>query len=56
MGYARRALQALEAAAKRGVTRIDLHVYSHNPSAIALYQKVGYRTTGLNMRKTFRTP
>jgi ribosomal protein S18 acetylase RimI-like enzyme len=51
-GYGRRALELFEArASELGLTRIDLHVYRHNPRAISLYEKLGYRTTGLKMRK-----
>lgn len=51
-GIGRRALELFEAeAAARGLTRIDLHVYAHNPRALALYQRLGYQTTGIKMRK-----
>ena len=51
-GYGRRALELFEAKARElGLLRIDLHVYRDNPSAIALYEKLGYRVTGLKMRK-----
>jgi len=51
-GYGRRALELCELEARqRGVTRIELHVYRHNPRAIVLYKALGYRTTGLKMRK-----
>jgi ribosomal protein S18 acetylase RimI-like enzyme len=51
-GYGRRALELCEQeAARRGVSSIELHVYRHNPRAIALYEALGYRTTGLKMGK-----
>ena len=51
-GYGRRALELCEQEARqRGATRIELHVYRHNPRAIALYEVAGYQTTGLKMRK-----
>jgi len=51
-GYGRQALLQLEALVRALVlTRIDLHVYRDNPRAIALYEQLGYRTTGLKMRK-----
>lgn len=54
-GYGRRALELLEVEARTlGLPRIDLHVYTHNPTAIAVYQKLGYHTTGLKMRKMLR--
>ncbi len=51
-GHARRALQLFEALARaQGLAHIDLHVYRDNPGAIALYEQLGYRVTGLKMRK-----
>ena len=51
-GYGRRALELFEARARAlGLSRIDLHVYRHNPDAVRLYEKLGYRITGLKMRK-----
>lgn len=51
-GYGRRALALVEARARElGLPAIELHVYAHNPRAIALYQALGYGTTGLKMRK-----
>ncbi len=56
-GHGRRALELLERHARaQGLRCIDLHVYTHNPRAIALYEKVGYRTTGLKMRKPLGPP
>jgi ribosomal protein S18 acetylase RimI-like enzyme len=55
-GHGARAIALLEARAKElGLVRIDLHVYRDNPAAIALYEKLGYRTTGLKMRKNLGT-
>ena len=55
-GVGRRALELFEArATELGFTRIDLHVYRDNPRAISLYEKIGYRTTGLKMRKVLGT-
>ena len=54
-GHGRRALVLLEAEVQAlGLDRIDLHVYRDNPRAIALYEQLGYRTTGLKMRKVLR--
>ena len=51
-GYGRRALELCELEARqRGATRIELHVYRHNPRAIVLYKALGYHTIGLKMRK-----
>jgi len=50
--YGRRALELCELEVRqRGVKRIELHVYRHNPRAIALYESLGYRTTGIKMKK-----
>ena len=40
-----------EESRKLGAGKIELHVFSHNPSAISLYTKCGYQTTSLNMQK-----
>jgi len=51
-GYGKRALELLEQHARAlGLRCIDLHVYAHNPRALALYQRQGYQTTGLKLRK-----
>ena len=52
MGYARRALDALEPVARGlGLTAIGLHVFACNDAARALYQALGYEVNSLNMRK-----
>jgi len=52
-GHAEAALRALEPFARaHGAETIGLHVFGYNHGAIALYQKVGYETTNLLMRKT----
>ncbi|GGL19723.1 GNAT family N-acetyltransferase [Deinococcus radiotolerans] len=51
-GYATQAFTLLEIdAAARGATRIGLHVFGHNAPARALYEKLGYHTTNVIMRK-----
>jgi ribosomal protein S18 acetylase RimI-like enzyme len=51
-GHATRAFAALEDEARAlGLSGIALHVFGHNPSAQALYTKLGYRTTNINMFK-----
>ncbi len=51
-GHGKGALELLEAIARElGLGRLDLHVYRDNPGAIALYERLGYRVTGLKMRK-----
>lgn len=34
-----------------GLRRIGLHVFGHNAAAQALYRKVGYEVTNINMAK-----
>lgn len=45
-----------EMAAKLGADRIGLHVLSDNESALALYAKLGYRTTDVRMAKILNPP
>ena len=52
LGHARRALLALEMeAAKRGLAGIALHVFGHNADGRALYAKLGYAPTNINLYK-----
>ena len=51
-GYATAAFRALEPLARDlGLTSIGLHVFGHNTGARALYGKLGYEVTGVNMQK-----
>jgi ribosomal protein S18 acetylase RimI-like enzyme len=51
-GHATRAFEALEALVRAlGLTGIELHVFAHNPTAHALYRKLGYRETNVFMFK-----
>jgi ribosomal protein S18 acetylase RimI-like enzyme len=51
-GYATQALAELENVAReKGIEKIGLHVFGHNQAARALYQKVGYIETNVNMSK-----
>lgn len=51
-GHAARALRAAEDEARAlGLSGIALHVFGHNPGAIALYERLGYRPTNINMFK-----
>ena len=51
-GHGLRALALLEEkAAELSCTRIGLQTWRHNPGAVALYEKSGYQTTGVQMRK-----
>ena len=51
-GHATRAFEALEPlVASLGIRSIGLHVFGHNLGAQALYAKLGYSVTGINMVK-----
>ena len=51
-GHATRTFAALETLVRSlGVDRIGLHVFGFNTEAQALYAKLGYSVTGLNMQK-----
>ena len=51
-GYGKGALLALEDKVRAlGITSISLHVFGHNRVARALYEKLGYKTTNVNMTK-----
>jgi ribosomal protein S18 acetylase RimI-like enzyme len=51
-GHATRAFALLDAESRqRGLTGVALHVFGHNAGALALYRKLGYVTTNLNMYK-----
>jgi ribosomal protein S18 acetylase RimI-like enzyme len=51
-GHAARAMRAAEDEARAlGLSGIALHVFGHNPGAIAMYEKLGYRPTNINMFK-----
>jgi len=55
-GHAYRAFLALEdEVRRRGLSGIALHVFGHNPGAQALYAKLGYRPTNINMYKPLET-
>jgi len=51
-GYGTAALKAVEAQARSlGMASVGLHVFAHNPEAIRVYERLGFRTTSLNMLK-----
>jgi ribosomal protein S18 acetylase RimI-like enzyme len=51
-GYGKQAMLAVEEEAKAlGLDRIALHVFGHNHVARALYEKLGYEITNINMSK-----
>jgi RimJ/RimL family protein N-acetyltransferase len=51
-GYGEQAMLAAEAQAKAlGYDTIALHVFGHNHAARALYEKLGYEITNVNMAK-----
>ena len=51
-GYGKQAMLAAEVQAKAlGYDTIALHVFGHNHAARALYEKLGYEITNVNMAK-----
>ncbi len=53
-GYGTQALKALEERVKLlGIDKIRLHVFGFNYAARALYEKLGYAITNINMEKRF---
>jgi ribosomal protein S18 acetylase RimI-like enzyme len=51
-GYGEQAMRAAEDQAKTlGLDTIALHVFGHNQAARALYEKLGYEITNINMAK-----
>ena len=51
-GFAAQAMLALEETARAlGADTFVLHVFAHNHPAIALYRKLGYEVTNMNMAK-----
>lgn len=56
-GYGKASLAWLETEVlKFGLKSIKLHVFEHNHYARALYEKVGYFTTGRTMIKSLNVP
>ena len=52
-GHAQAAIFALEKeVARRGLAGLALHVFGHNPAAYALYCKLGFQPTNINMFKS----
>jgi len=51
-GYGTAAMKLVEEKARElGKTRIGLHVFAHNPHALELYEKLGYKATNISMSK-----
>ena len=51
-GYGKQALLALEEKLQEeGVSKVSLHVFTHNEAARSLYERLGYVSTGINMTK-----
>ena len=51
-GFGKQALQALDKnLGEMNVESVSLHVFAHNTTAIALYEKMGYSVTNLYMGK-----
>jgi RimJ/RimL family protein N-acetyltransferase len=54
-GYGTQAMQALEEKVRQlGLSTISLHVFGHNYAARAMYEKLGYATTNVMMRKMLK--
>jgi ribosomal protein S18 acetylase RimI-like enzyme len=52
MGYASAALTEVETQARAlGMLAVGLHVFAHNPEAVRVYERLGFRTASLNMLK-----
>lgn len=51
-GHGTRAIQAVEKkAAELGAEKLELHVFGHNPGAMALYERSGFTPTSVVMSK-----
>ena len=51
-GYGQQAMNLLESEVKKlGLRHIGLHVFGHNTAARAVYEKLGYVMTNLNLEK-----
>ena len=51
-GWGRKTLEVFESQiTERGIRKISLHVFANNAVARALYEKLGYKVTGLNLEK-----
>ena len=56
-GHALRTFEALESLARElGASHIGLHVFGRNAGAQALYAKLGYAVTGINLQKRLTPP
>lgn len=56
-GHAERAMRQVETlAAAHGAATLGLHVFAFNDGAQALYRRLGFATTGLNMKKAIGAP
>jgi ribosomal protein S18 acetylase RimI-like enzyme len=54
-GYGTQAMLALEEKVRQvGLSTISLHVFGHNHTARAMYEKLGYATTNVMMRKMLK--
>ena len=52
-GRGRQAMKLAEDVARRlGARDVELHVFAHNAAAVRVYERLGYRTASLGMRKT----
>ncbi len=51
-GFGTEAINVLERILmKQGISGLSLHVFAHNKQAIRLYERLGFETTNINMKK-----
>lgn len=55
-GFGTKAIQELEKILQnQGLEGLSLHVFGHNKKAIRLYERLGFETTNINMKKSLKT-
>jgi RimJ/RimL family protein N-acetyltransferase len=54
-GFGTEAISVLERIlTEQGITGLSLHVFAHNKQAIRLYERLGFETTNINMKKILK--
>ncbi len=54
-GFGTEAIKALEVLLeKKDIEGLSLHVFGHNTKAIRLYERLGFKTTNINMKKSLQ--
>ncbi len=52
-GFGTKAIEELEKVLQdKGIDELALHVFGHNKKAIRLYERLGFETTNVNMKKS----